>query len=280
MTIGFAGAFLGGILTLVSPCSALLLPAFFAYAFSSTRDLLGRSIIFYLGLITTLVPIGAFAGTLGSLLTVHRSTFIAVAAGIVVLFGALQLIGIKIPLLQMRMSGGSGLVSTYVLGLMYGVAGACAGPILGSILMVAALGGSSTYGAALLAVYALGMVVPLFILAALWDRFEIGKRGWLKPRTITIGRWSNTVTDLVSGALFVVLGVVLYLTDGTASLAGPVGVSTQFELEMAATKAGGAIGNTVFIVIIGVALAGFIWWRVRSRSVAARNRADRHDEGV
>lgn len=279
MTIGFAGAFLGGILTLVSPCSALLLPAFFAYAFSSTRDLLGRSFVFYLGLITTLVPIGAFAGTLGSLLTVHRSTFIAVAAGIVVLFGALQLIGVKIPLLQMRMGGGSGLFSTYVLGLMYGVAGACAGPILGSILMVAALGGSSTYGAALLAVYALGMVIPLFILAALWDRFEIGKRGWLKPRTVHIGRWSNTVTDIISGTLFVVLGVVLYLTDGTASLAGPVGVSTQFELEMAATQAGSSIGNTAFLVIIGVALVAFIWWRVRTRSAATR-RSDRRDKGV
>jgi cytochrome c-type biogenesis protein len=30
MTIGYAGALIGGVLTLLSPCSAMLLPAFFA----------------------------------------------------------------------------------------------------------------------------------------------------------------------------------------------------------------------------------------------------------
>ena len=274
MSIGFAGAFLGGILTLVSPCSALLLPAFFAYAFASTRDLLGRSLLFYLGLITTLVPIGAFAGTLGSLLTVHRSTFIGVAAGLVILFGAFQLFGIRIPLLPVRAQGGTSAWSTYLLGLVYGVAGACAGPILGSILMVAALGGSSTYGAALLAIYALGMTVPLFALAAVWDRFEIGKRGWLKPREIRIGSWRSTWTEVVSGLIFVALGIVLLVTDGTAALPGPVGVSTQFELEMAATRAGGNVSNTVFIVLLGVALLGIIGWRVYARRASARLRGE------
>ncbi|WP_009945137.1 hypothetical protein [Saccharopolyspora erythraea] len=32
--IGLVGAFLGGLLSLLSPCSALLLPSFFAYAFN------------------------------------------------------------------------------------------------------------------------------------------------------------------------------------------------------------------------------------------------------
>lgn len=274
MSVGFAGAFLGGILTLVSPCSALLLPAFFAYAFASARDLLGRSLLFYLGLITTLVPIGAFAGTLGSLLTVHRSAFIAVAAGLVIAFGAFQVLGIRIPLLPMRAQGGTSAWSTYLLGLVYGVAGACAGPILGSILMVAALGGSSTYGAGLLAVYALGMTVPLFVLAALWDRFEIGKRGWLKPREIRIGSWRSTWTELISGLIFITLGIVLLVTDGTAALPGPVGVSTQFDLEMAATRAGGNVSNTVFLVLLGVVIIGIIAWRVHARRQSARIRSE------
>ncbi|MGW5817282.1 cytochrome c biogenesis protein CcdA, partial [Streptomyces noursei] len=57
--IGYLAAFLGGALALVSPCSALLLPAFFAYSLASPGRLLARTGVFYLGLATTLVPRGA-----------------------------------------------------------------------------------------------------------------------------------------------------------------------------------------------------------------------------
>ena len=63
-TIGILGAFLGGILTLISPCSALLLPAFFAYAFDGFGKLVSRTGLFYLGLCITLVPLGAGLGKL------------------------------------------------------------------------------------------------------------------------------------------------------------------------------------------------------------------------
>ena len=53
----FLASFLGGLLSLLSPCSALLLPAFFAYAFQSRGVLVGRTAVFYLGLCATLVPI-------------------------------------------------------------------------------------------------------------------------------------------------------------------------------------------------------------------------------
>lgn len=57
--IGYFAALLGGLLALVSPCSALLLPAFFAYSIDSAARLLARTGIFYAGLATTLVPLGA-----------------------------------------------------------------------------------------------------------------------------------------------------------------------------------------------------------------------------
>ena len=50
MTVGYVVAFLGGVLTLASPCSAFLLPSFFAYAFPSAGRLLSRTLAFYVGL--------------------------------------------------------------------------------------------------------------------------------------------------------------------------------------------------------------------------------------
>ncbi|WP_346958293.1 hypothetical protein [uncultured Arthrobacter sp.] len=78
MDIGYAGAFLGGVLTLLSPCSALLLPAFFAYAFATKTRLVARTVLFYAGLLSRLVPLGVFAGVLGSLVTEHRTVLVGV----------------------------------------------------------------------------------------------------------------------------------------------------------------------------------------------------------
>src|SRR5215218_7163759 len=88
--VSFLASFLGGLLSLLSPCSALLLPAFFAYAFQSRGELVGRTAVFYLGLCATLVPLGmgisaasalvyGFAGfcsgpILGAVLTVAASS--------------------------------------------------------------------------------------------------------------------------------------------------------------------------------------------------------------
>lgn len=64
------------------------------------------------------------------------------------------------------------LASVFALGAVYGLAGFCAGPVLGGIPTVAAIGGDPWYGSTLLAAYALGMALPLFVLALLWDRFD------------------------------------------------------------------------------------------------------------
>ena len=48
-------AFLGGALTLLAPCSVMLLPAFFAYAFTSRTTLLARTGLFWLGLIGLII---------------------------------------------------------------------------------------------------------------------------------------------------------------------------------------------------------------------------------
>jgi len=68
MGIGFAGSFLGGLAALLSPCAAMLLPSFFAYAFGDVKGrLVARTGAFYLGMLLTLVPMGLGAGALGAL---------------------------------------------------------------------------------------------------------------------------------------------------------------------------------------------------------------------
>lgn len=274
MDIGYAGALLGGVLTLLSPCSVMLLPAFFAYAFNSPRALIGRTAVFYAGLAVTLVPLGVFSGSLGSLVTTHRSGLVFVAAVIVIVLGVWQLAGLPIPGLnrtQNEAGDRTSVASVFTLGAVYAVAGVCAGPILGSVLMIAAMGGNPIYGGVMLALYALGMTLPLFVLAAVWKRLGGRGRAMIAPRTISIGRWHNTWTQAVSGVLSIGIGVLLLVTDGTAKLGSLFTIGTQYAAESTlATWSEGVPDLWFLAAAIAVLAFVFGWrrWRGRRRPTA------------
>lgn len=273
MDIGYTGAFLGGILTLLSPCSVMLLPAFFAYAFASPGKLLGRTALFYVGLLTTLVPLGMLAGFAGSLLTTNRSALVTGAAIVVMVIGVLQIVGVEIPWLNRRANGGgTSAVSVFVLGSVYGVAGVCAGPILGSVLAVAAAGGNPVYGGIMLAVFALGMALPLGVLSLLWTRFRLSERGWLKPRRFRVGRWENSLWMVVSGVLSLMIGAMLLLTDGTSSLGGILSIDAQFAAESWLVRFSSGISNLWFgaaAIVLLLAAAGIYLLRARRDEAGA-----------
>lgn len=266
MGIGYAGAFLGGTAALLSPCAAMLLPAFFAYAFGrSTATLLGRTALFYLGLLVTLVPLGLAAGALGGLLTTHRSTVATVGGVVLIVFGALQALGVPLPVPGLRSAGGDprGAVGVVLLGMTYGLAGACTGPLLGAVLTMAAVGGSPVYGAMLLAMFGLGMVVPLVLLAAVWERLGAG-RGW-RPRQLRWGPLTTSWPGIVSGVLFVVIGVLFLITDATAALGGLLDASGQYRLESWLSGVGGRVPDLAVVGAL-LAVAGVVVWaRLRRR---------------
>lgn len=265
--IGFFAAFLGGLLALLSPCSALLLPSFFAYSFESPGRLLARTGIFYLGLITTLVPLGAAGSLAGRLLVGHRDLLIAIGGWTIIVLGVAQILGRGFAFgFAQRAAARQGRPeqagAVYLLGLVYGLAGFCAGPILGSILAVAAVGGSPVHGGLLLAVYALGLAAPLFALAALWDRFQLGQRKWLRGRTFQLGRLELHTTSLLSGVFFIVLGALFLIFDGTAALPGILSADTEFTLENQVRRLGDLVSNTTMLLVLGAAALGALAWRL------------------
>ncbi|MEV5693021.1 cytochrome c biogenesis CcdA family protein [Micromonospora globbae] len=253
--IGYLAALLGGVLALLSPCSALLLPAFFAYAFQNPQQLLARTGIFYLGLAAVLVPLGAGSSVVAGAFFQHRETLILVAGWSIIALGAMQLVGKGFTFgpaqrLMARITGDSPL-SVLALGAVYGLAGFCSGPILGGILTVAATSEQPATGGALLAVYALGMTVPLLLLALVWDRWRIGERRWLRGRQLSVGRLHLHTTSTVSGLLFVALGVLFLVFDGTAGLAGGFGLT---DIEGAAQEwVTGTLGDIPDLLVLLVA---------------------------
>ncbi|WP_174518175.1 cytochrome c biogenesis protein CcdA, partial [Mycobacteroides abscessus] len=101
----------------------------------------------------------------------------------------------------------SSALSVLLLGTVYALAGFCSGPILGSVLTVAAIGSSPIYGALLMSLYSLGMAAPLFALAFAWGKLGLSRRRWIRGREIRIGRFRTHSTNLVSGWMFIAIGV-------------------------------------------------------------------------
>ncbi len=267
LDVGYLVAFLGGLLALLSPCSALLLPSFFAYAFSGGSKLLARTGVFFLGLATVLVPLGVGSSALGSLLTMHRPAVIVIAGWLIIVLGVAQILGGgwstgPAARLQDRSIARGTWVSTAVLGGAYGLAGFCTGPILGAVLTVAAAGGDPIRGALLLGIYGLGMAAPLFALAGLWQRFDLGRRAWLRGREFRLGPLRLHTTSAISGVMFVAVGAVFLLFDGTAGFLAP-DPRLSLGAENVVAALGAHVPDVVVLVVLAAAVVAITWWRLR-----------------
>lgn len=271
MDIGLVAAFAGGVLALLSPCAALLLPAFFASTVGARRALIAHGAVFYAGLLITLLPVGIGVGALAGTVAQHRSAIIAVAAAVITTMGVVQLLGRGFDLgrtipgmtrLQQESMRRTGVLKTLVLGAVSGVAGFCTGPILGAVLTLAATRGMVGAGV-LLAVYALGMVVPLLLIAASWHRIGDRVRSGLRGREMRIGRAHLHTTNLVTGLLLIVVGIAFWFTNGFVAITDPVDADLQRRLQDGAAALANPIVDVVTIVVLA---AGFLLWWSRRRA--------------
>ncbi|HEY1011374.1 MAG TPA: cytochrome c biogenesis CcdA family protein [Herpetosiphonaceae bacterium] len=211
-------AFLAGVLSFLSPCTLPLLPAYFAFTFQARRErIVLMTIAFFLGLATSLVALAATATALSRLLF-RALPLLTVGGGLIVMgFGLLSLLG--------RGFGGSGhqhrrapdVLGSYVYGATFALGWtACVGPILGALLtLLAAQGLAVLHGALLAFIYALGLGLPLILVASCYQRFGahggpgrlLRGRGW----EVQLGRWRMYLhtTNILSGVLLIAMGALL-----------------------------------------------------------------------
>lgn len=263
MTVSIIAAFLGGALALLSPCSALLLPAFFASSSGVGTRLAANVSVFFAGLMVVLVPLGLGASAIGAFFTSNRSVLIWIAGVIIVIFGIMQIFGWGFDLGRLMPGDATkaaqsqvGLLRAFLLGIGSGVAGFCAGPILGAVLTLAAASGSFATGGILMVFYSAGMVAPLLVLVMLWHRTGIRAVG--RGRTFQLGGRQFHSTSLLTGLLLIAVGVLFITTNGLVGLPEFVSLSTQSALQSGAQAmgTGGQVGMIVAITAIGLAL----WW--------------------
>lgn len=273
MDIGLLSAFIGGALALLSPCGALLLPAFFASTVGSGPRLWLHGAVFFVGLLLVLVPLGVGAGAIGSVFVTHRGIIIIAASVVMISLGTAQALGFGFDttrllpgsdVLHTQMVARAGLVKTMLLGAASGVAGFCAGPILGAVLTLAAAQGDVFTAATLLAVYGAGMVVPLIALASTWGRLGVRARSVLRGRSFTVLGRDLHSTSVITGLLIIAVGILFWTTNGLIGVPELIPTDVQAGLQSAVA----AVANPVVDAVVLVVLAGaglLIWGRLRKR---------------
>lgn len=230
-------AFAAGALSFFAPCVVPLLPAYVGYlsgaALSEARtDLAGvqlrivrGGILYVLGFGLVFVLLGVAAGFAGNGLRAQE-VWVQRLGGVLVILMGLTLVGL-VPAgigqrtfnpLRVSILGRSPSAAAFLLGLVFGTAWTpCVGPVLATILVLAANTHHALEGGVLLSAYTLGLGLP-FVLAAL---LVAGFPSVLRP----LQRGSAAISR-AAGVLMIGLGLLLVLGLYTR-LAGYLAVPAQ-----------------------------------------------------
>lgn len=222
LDVTHAGAAVAGLLSFVSPCVLPLVPAYLCFLGGATLDRLAADTVdrmlarrvfwaalaFVLGFSTVFIALGATATAAGKLLAQNMGWLAKIAGAVIVVFGLHYMGVFRIAFLNFEkrfhmQSQPAGLVGSYLLGLAFAFGWTpCVGPVLATILMVAAGGESVAGGVSLLAAYAAGLGLP-FLAAALAVRPFMGLMKRLRGSMRTI--------ELAMGVLLVITGALIFL---------------------------------------------------------------------
>jgi cytochrome c-type biogenesis protein len=205
-------AFAAGVVSFASPCVLPLVPAYLSYVTGMIGIDLGEAkrgrlvlgtALFVGGFTLVFVSYGALFGSLGSVLYEYTDVITRVLGVFTIVFG-LAFMGL-IPWLNRSWNPtkntSMGLIGAPLLGVLFGLGWTpCVGPTLAAVQALAIDSASAARGAALAAVYCLGLGLP-FLLVAFAFRKAFGAMSWMKRH--------YTLLIRIGGGMLVLLGVMM-----------------------------------------------------------------------
>lgn len=180
-------AFVGGLLSFLSPCTLPILPAYFAFAFQSGRKQIAvNTIVFMVGLASMFSLLGASASILGRLLLQNQQLLLLFGGSLVLIFGVMSLLGNGFTGMSQsteKAVDNRSIWGSFIFGATFAVGwSSCVGPILGAVLTLAASTASVGSGAMLLFIYAIGLGLPLIIVSTFFGRASRDSLLWRAMR--------------------------------------------------------------------------------------------------
>ncbi|GJL53486.1 MAG: cytochrome C biogenesis protein CcdA [Nitrospirales bacterium] len=225
--VSLLAAFTAGFLSFISPCVLPLVPSYLSYItglsveeLSNVRErerfrksIMINSLLFIAGFSSVFIAFGASASFIGQLLYQYQDLIRKVGGVLIAVFG-LYLMGV----LKMRFfmterkllhfeKRPLGYIGSFLVGTAFAAGWTpCVGPVLGGILAYASTTESMQDGIVLLTSYSVGLGLPFFLTAFGVDSFLTHFKNF---------RHYLGGVSIVSGALMVAIGVMLYANSVT-----------------------------------------------------------------
>lgn len=217
-------AFSAGILSFFSPCVLPLIPSYLSYitglSFGQLQEahpgakvrmiVIGHSLVFILGFSVVFILLGGIVGLASSGFQQYLRTglvWVERLGGLLILLFGVHLTGLfhfGVLLGEKRVhlhDKPGGYFGTFLVGLAFAAGWTpCIGPILASILMIAASTGQVGHGLLLLTVYSVGLGVPFLVSGILFHQFLSFFRHFRKYIRLT---------EIITGLLLIAVGLLL-----------------------------------------------------------------------
>lgn len=213
--LNIAIAFLGGLVSFLSPCVLPIIPGFLAYLAGTTlsestskrREIFLNSLFFVLGFSAVFAALGVLLNSVLQNVAYDVQLWLSrIGGAVIIIFGLYLTSLLRLPFLdreyKFRMKWN--FKSRYLTSFLFGAAFAagwtpCVGAVLGGILGLAAMAPGSAF--ALLFSYSLGLGVPFLIVGI-----------FASQASSIINRYANILkyVGIVFGALLIILGVLAF----------------------------------------------------------------------
>lgn len=217
-------AFVAGLLTFLAPCTLPLVPAYLSFIGGATgtptnpeeqkatrRRVVINGLFYVIGFSVVFILLGSVFAAGGSLFAQHQLILQRFGGILVLFFGLFMLFGNKLKLFQgehkihLRHLTPGKPTSAFLFGATFALGWSpCIGPILGSILILAASTTTIVQGVILLTIFSIGLGLPFMILAAVF--------GHAAEYVKTLNKWLHPI-NIIGGILLVFLGILLALGE-------------------------------------------------------------------
>ena len=215
-------AFGAGFISFLSPCVLPLIPGYISYISGESlgdlvekqKKIILKTVLFSLGFSLVFISFGATASLIGNILLENSNT-LRIIAGIIIIIFSLQLIGIlNLNFLNQEKrfqtkNYSNNLFFPVLVGAAFGFGWTpCIGPVLGSILTLAAVESSIGKGILLLSFYSLGLAIPFILSGYGISKFLAFSKNFRK----------NIKIVSVTGGVILLITGILILTNKLQTL--------------------------------------------------------------
>lgn len=216
--------FIAGIFTFLAPCSLPLVPGFLAFisgvSFSDIQDgadvktrrkILVNAVMYVIGFSLIFILLGSIFGFVGMALAQYRFWLYRFGGLFIIFFGLYLVHFFDLPFFKIFFKDyhfrfGSKLMpgkplSSLIFGMIFALGWTpCIGPILGTVLILVAAGGTLIQGAFYLMIFSLGLALPYLFLGLAFSQVTRYIR--------KISKFLNIVS-IIGGIFLIILGLLI-----------------------------------------------------------------------